>query len=288
MKLEVTEMYSCGLVLEGGGSRGVYTSGVLDVFMENGIEFPYVIGVSAGSCNGASFLGKCIRRQHDITINYINDKRYMGLSHYLKNGEFLNYDWIFGELSYDIMPLNQEEFEKSGAVYCCVVTNAKTGKPEYFYPKTLRPRGCPEIRASCALPGATKGCEIGGELYFDGGIADSIPLKRALEDGCEKAVVILTQHKGFVKQPVNPRTTKLFGKKYPKITEAVLSRHDMYNGQLEYVRQMEKEGRAFVIQPLADLNCPTLEKDTAKLESIYRLGRTQGEQLLDKVRDFIK
>jgi len=280
-------MYNCGLVLEGGGSRGIYTSGVLDAFIENGIEFPYVIGVSAGSCNAASFLGKCKRRQHDITIGYINDKRYMGMSHYLNNGEYLNYDWIFGELSYDLMPLNHEEFEKSNSVLCCVAVNAKTGKAEYFYPKTLRPRGCPELRASCALPLFTKGVEIGGETYFDGGLVDSIPLERALDDGCEKAVVILTQFKGYQKQPVNPRIEKLLGKKYPRITQAVKNRHIIYNAQLEYVKQMEAEGRALVIQPLADLHCPTLEKNTAKLESIYLLGRSQGEQFIDKVKKFM-
>ena len=149
-------MYSCGLVLEGGGNRSIYTSGVLDAFIENNITFPYVIGVSAGSCNGASFLGKMLHRQHDIMLNYANDKRYMGVGNMLKNGEFLNADWIFNDLSYDIYPLNQNNFENSGAVFCCVVTNATTGKPEYLYPKSLRKRGCEEIRASCSLPGATK------------------------------------------------------------------------------------------------------------------------------------
>ena len=281
-------MYKCGLVLEGGGSRGVYTSGVLDVFMENGIEFPYVIGVSAGSCNGVSFLGKNIGRQHDITINYINDERYMGLKHYLRNGEYLNYDWIFGELSYEIMPFNHDNFENSGAVFGCVAVNALTGKPEYFYPKSFREYGCPELRASCALPLFTRGVEIGGELYYDGGLVDSIPLERALDDGCEKAVVILTQCKGYVKQPVNSNFGKLFMKKFPRIVEAVENRHNVYNAQLEYVHKMEEEGRALVIQPLADLDCPTLEKSTAKLESIYQLGRSQGEEMIDKVSEFIK
>ena len=108
-------MYKSGLVLEGGGSRAIYTSGVLDAFVENGITFPYVIGVSAGSCNGASFLGKNIHRQHDITINYVNDKRYMSLGNMIKKGEYLNGDWIFNELSYDINPLNQDEFENSNS-----------------------------------------------------------------------------------------------------------------------------------------------------------------------------
>ena len=281
-------IYKCGLVLEGGGSRGIYSSGVLDVFMENKIEFPYVIGVSAGSCNGASFLGKNLYRQHDITINYVNDKRYMGMNHMLKDGEYLNYDWIFNELSYDLCPLNHDEFENCGSVYCCVVTNANTGEAEYFYPKTLRPRGCPEIRASCSLPGFTKGCEIGGELYYDGGIADSIPLKKALDDGCEKAVVILTQHKGYKKEPLNQKFEMVFKRKYPNLCNAIMNRHEMYNAQLEYVYKMQEEGRAFVIQPLADLNCYPLEKNTVKLESIYRLGRSQGEQIVEQVKKFIK
>ncbi len=280
-------MYSCGLVLEGGGNRSVYTSGVLDAFMENNITFPYVIGVSAGTCNGASFLGKMLHRQHDITLNYANDKRYMGVGNMLKNGEFLNADWIFNELSYDIYPLNQDNFENSGAVFCCVVTNATTGKAEYLYPKSLRKRGCEEIRASCSLPGVTKGYKIGDTLYFDGGLADSIPLERALDDGCQKAVVILTQHRGYVKQPTSQKLKKVF-KKYPLIGEDIANRHIMYNEELQYVRECEKDGSALVIQPSTPLNCPTLEKDKAKLESIYRLGYQNGLENIEKVKEFLK
>lgn len=281
------KMYSNGLVLEGGGSRAIYTSGVLDAFIENSITFPYVIGVSAGSCNGASFLGKCKRRQHDITINYVNDKRYMSMGNILKCGEYLGTEWIFNELTYDIYPLNQEEFEGSNAVFCCVVTNARTGKAEYLYPKTLRPRGCAEIRASCSLPFATKGLEIGGELYFDGGLVDSIPLERALNDGCEKAVVILTQHKGFEKKPINPKLAGMM-KTYPLVGEAAKNRHIMYNKQLEYIHEMEKQGRAYIIQPHTPLDCSTLEKNTVKLESIYQLGYSHGIKHIDGVRKFLE
>lgn len=279
-------MYKSGLVLEGGGTRAIYTSGVLDAFMENDITFPYVIGVSAGTCNGASFLGKSLHRQHDITINYSGDKRYMSIRNMLKTGEYLGSEWIFNELSYDISPLDQDTFDNSGSVFCCVVTNAKTGKAEYLYPDSLRPRGCPEIRASCSLPIATKGCEIGGELYFDGGLADSIPLRRAFDDGCRKSVVILTQHKGYQKPPMNPKLKKAF-KKYPKIGEKIVNRHIMYNKQLEYVKEMHDEGLAYVIQPLTPLECGTLEKSKAKLESIYQLGYRQGIESIDKVKAFI-
>jgi len=280
-------MYNCGLVLEGGGSRGIYTGGVLDAFIENDITFPYVIGVSMGSCSGASFLGKNIRRQHDIILYSAGDKRYASLDNLLKSGEYVNLEWAFGELSYDIYPLNHDNFDNSGAVFCVVATNAKTGKPEYFYPKTLRPYGCPEIRASCSLPAVTNGYEIGEETYFDGGLVDSIPLQRALQDGCAKAIVILTQHKGFVKEPMNEHLEKLF-RQYPLVGKAVVERHNMYNKQLEFVRAMEAEGRALVIQPFTPLNCNALEKNTEKLEAIYQLGYTQGLYNIDKVKEFLK
>ncbi len=280
-------MYNCGLVLEGGGSRGIYTGGVLDAFIEKGIEFPYVIGVSMGSCNGASYLGKALRRQHDVILYSAQDKRYMSLSNLRTSGEYVNFDWAFGELSYDLFPLDHDTFENSGSVFCVVATNAKTGRPEYFYPKSMRDE-CPEIRASCSLPGVTKGMEIGGEIYFDGGLSDSIPLKRALEDGCQKAVVILTQHKGYVKPVTRRQFKKPFQNTYPLIGDAVINRSFFYNEQVNYVRQMEEEGRVLVIQPLTDLKCNALEKSPEKLEAIYQLGYTQGLQNAEKVMEFMK
>lgn len=278
-------MYNSGLVLEGGGNRSIYTSGVLDAFIEKEIEFPYVIGVSAGSCNATSYIAKNYRRQHDIIINYSNDKHYMGLGNILKGHSFLNTDWIFGELAYDISPLNQDEFDKSNTVLCAVATNALTGKPEYFYPKSMR-NGCDELKASCSLPGVTNGVEIGGTTFFDGGLVDSIPLERAFDDGCKKAVVILTQCKGYAKSPMNPKVKKIF-KKFPKIGEAAVNRHIMYNTQLEFVKQCEENGTALVIQPAAPLNVSTLEKDVSKLESIYQLGYKQGLDRADEIKAFL-
>ena len=211
-------MYNNGLVLEGGGNRGIFTSGVLDAFIENGITFPYAIGVSMGSCNAASFIAKNIRRQHDFVIHNCHDKKYMGLWSFTHTGEFLNMDWIFGDLCYNQIPLDYDEFEKSGSVLCAVLTNAETGKAEYFYPKDLREFGCPVIRASCSMPLVTNGVDIGGTKYFDGGVSDSIPLKRAIEDGCKKIVVILTQDESFVKQPVS--AAKLMKRLYKKIPNA--------------------------------------------------------------------
>lgn len=278
-------MYHCGLVLEGGGARGIFTAGVLDAFLDEGIAFPYVIGVSAGSCNGVSFLGKNKGRYHDIIIHYFNDKRYMSAKNILRHGEYINSEWVYGELTYQLCPLNHEAYENSGAVFCCPAVNAKTGKTEYFYPKSFRD-GCAEVQASCSMPLVTKGTEIGGQLYFDGGVTDSIPLLRAFDDGCERAVVILTQHKGYVKKPVSPQIGKLL-RHYPLLAQALLNRHIAYAQQLDYVAQAEQNGSALVIRPAAPLHCSSLEKDTAKLEAIYRLGYKQGQEATEKVKAFL-
>ena len=266
-------MYSCGLVLEGGGNRAIYTSGVLDAFMDQGITFPYVIGVSAGSCNAVSYIGKCRGRQHDISIQYSGDKRFMSLENMIKNGEFLNGEWLFGELSYDLSPLDQEAYDRANTTLCVVVTNALTGKAEYMYPKDFHKRGCPILRASCALPGATKGVVLGKDRYFDGAVTDSIPLAHAYEDGCQKAVVVLTQDRNYQKQPMgHARLIRRIFRKYPLMTRAILNRYKIYNRQLEAVWDAQGRGDAFVIAPDHPLHCPTLERNTDKLEQIYQTG----------------
>lgn len=281
-------MYKSGLVLEGGGLRAIYTSGVLDAVMEAGIEFPYVIGVSAGSCNGVSFLGKNIHRMRDITLGYSSDKRYMSLDSALKNGEYFNTNWVFGELSYDMFPLNYDEFEKSGAVFCVVATNAETGETEYFYPTDFR-NGCEEIKASSAMPLMMKTVKINGTAYCDGGLTDSIPLKRALDDGCEKCVVVLTQDADFVKKPMgHPKLTKGVLKKYPKTAEKLMIRHEMYNAQKKFVFDKEKTGEALIICPSEPLNCPSFEKNPQKLAHIYELGYKNGKDNIERIKEFLK
>lgn len=281
-------MSKIGLVLEGGGIRSLYQSGVLDAFMENNIEFRYVIGVSAGSCNGVSFLGKNLHRMRDITMGYSGDKRYKSVKSILKNGEYLNSKWIFSELSYEIFPLDYETYEKANATMCAVATNAETGLAEYFYPTDFR-GGCEELRASCALPLATMPVEINGKLYYDGGIADSIPLKHAFEDDCDKCVVILTQDKDYVKKPVGPpAAVHRLLKKYPMIAQGVLERHNMYNAQREYVFEQHRLGHAFVICPEEPLNCSTLNVPEEQQKRIYKLGYEQGVKLTQSVKAFIK
>lgn len=281
-------MYKSGLVLEGGGIRGLYSSGVLDAFMENDITFPYVIGVSVGSCNGVSYIGKNLHRMRDITLGYSGDERYKSVKSMLKNGEYLNSKWIFGELAYDMFPLDYDTYEKSHTTLCAVATNAYTGKPEYFYPQGFR-NGCEELRASCALPVATKPVPLGENLYYDGGVSDSIPLKHAFEDGCEKCVVILTQDKNYVKKPMNhERAIKKILKEYPNVAQVVINRHNMYNEQRKYVFEMQKQGKALIICPDEPLHCSTLNVSTEQQKDIYQIGYNQGLEYIDKVKEFIQ
>ena len=287
-KTDNRNIYPNGLVLEGGGLRAIYTSGVLDAFMENNIEFPYVIGVSAGTCNGVSFIGKNLQRMRDISIKYSSDERYMSVKSMFKNGEYLNSKWIFGELTYDLSPLDYDTYEAANTTMCVVATNAKTGKPEYFYPKDFRDN-CEVLRASCALPIATKPVPLGKDVYYDGGLTDSIPLKRAFEDGCKKCVVILTQDKNYIKKPMgHQRIVKRTLRRYPLMAEGILVRHNMYNKQREFVFEQQKLGNAFVICPDRPLNAPTLEKDPQKLKEIYDIGYKQGLANIEKVKEFLK
>lgn len=280
-------MFSSGLVLEGGGLRAAYESGVTDAFIENNITFPYVIGVSAGSCNGVSFIAKNLHRMRDIMVNYAHDERYMGIKSIFKNGEYLNSKWIFGELSYEMFPLNYDEFENSKTKFCVVASNAKTGKAEYFYPTDFR-KGCEIIHASCALPMVTKPVQIGKDMYYDGGICDSIPLKKAYEDGCEKCVVVLTQDRHFIKKPLgHEKAIRKALHKFPLTAEAVINRQKMYNEQRKFVFEQEKLGNVLVLAPRSPLEFHTLDSEPMKIQHIYNLGYEQTIDRIDEIKDFL-
>lgn len=278
-----------GLVLEGGGTRAVYTSGVLDFFLDKDLTFDYIIGVSAGSCNGTSFLAKNRGRQHDLTVKYVHDKRYMGIKPLKESGNFLNIPWIFGELAYETMPLDFDTFERADTRLVAVVTNALTGLPEYHDVENLREE-CSILAASCAMPLATKGVTVNGMMCYDGGITDSIPLEHALADGCDRAVVILTQHKGYQKKPLGPRSEKVLQKmlgQYPVLAQKVRDRYMMYNRQLEYTYEKERQAQAFVIQPSQPLECSSLERNVQKLEWVYQLGYSDAKASLENLLRFM-
>ena len=195
-------MKKIGIVLEGGGMRGIYTAGVLDFFINKNIYFPYVIGVSAGACHALNYLSGQKGRDKDIALKFLGDKRYLSFRNLIRTGEIFGFDFIFGELSEKLLPFDYKAFEKSKQELVVGVTNCITGQCEYFYKsKTSTYEILKVVRASSSLPFISKEVIINGKAYMDGGISSSIPLKKAIDDGCEYNIVVLTRNKGYRKKP---------------------------------------------------------------------------------------
>lgn len=275
-----------GLVLEGGGMRGIYTAGVLDFFVENKIDFDYCIGVSAGACNAVSFAAKQRKRQYYLYIDYIKDKRYLGLSSLIKTGDFLGTDFIFNELAYNLIPMDCEAFEKSKCKVKAVVTNAITGKAEYMPVENIS-NGCPVVQASSSLPIVSHFVEIDGKYYCDGGMSDSIPIKKSIDDGNEKNVIILTRDENYIKEPVNTFLMEKMYRQFPKLIDCIKQRHIVYNEQVRLVKELEAQGKAFVIRPQAPVNIGSLNRDVDKLKTLYFDGYQDARSRYDDLCGFL-
>lgn len=280
-------MFDCALILEGGGMRGVYTAGILDYFLEQGLEFSSVYGVSAGALNGANF----VSRQHGRSIRtfteYLDDERYSGARYLFKNGDWFNIDFVYNEIPNKLDVVDWDTFAASKTKFYAVLSNVVTGKAEYHRVTDLR-KQMDTVRRSASLPLLSTIVNINGKKYLDGGICDSIPLYRSIQDGNRKNVVILTQHRGFEKQPVsNMGLVKLRYRRYPKFVRANRYRHLMYNNQTKYVYQKEKDGQAFVIQPKEPVNIDRLEKDTEKLWRLYRAGYNDAKENFDRLMKYL-
>lgn len=278
-----------GITMEGGANRTIYSCGVTDVFLEENIMPDYFIGVSAGAAFGVSYLSGQKGRNLRIARNYVADKRYMGLPHLLNRKErnFFNIDFVFGEIPNKLCPFDFEAFKAFPGEAIAVVTNIHTGKAEY---KKI-PRDDNSFRilvASCALPLLFQPVKLGNHYYLDGGIADSVPYKKAIEAGCDKNIVILTRPRDYRKK--TDQTVKISSKmyrRYPKIAEAMLGRADKYNACLDELYQLEKEGKAFVIAPKDTYGVGRAEKNLEKLEQLYDEGYYQTKLLIPKLREYL-
>ena len=280
-------MYSCGLVLEGGGNRAIYTSGVLDAFMDQGITFPYVIGVSAGSCNAVSYIGKCRGRQHDISIQYSGDKRFMSLENMIKNGEFLNGEWLFGELSYDLSPLDQEAYDRANTTLCVVVTNALTGKAEYMeVPR--RDEKFLLLQATCALPLMFPIYHLDGKPYLDGGASDAIPFRRAFDQGCDRAIVILTKPRNFVRkaEKLQPLIERKYCQ-YPNFCQTMRERAEKYNADKEELFELERQGKVLIFAPDSLHGVGRIEHNVEKLRLLWGEGYQHGVERMEELESFL-
>lgn len=270
-----------GLVLEGGGMRGLFTAGVLDVMMERDIKVDGIVGVSAGACFGCNYLSKQPGRILRYNINMINEPRYMSLRNFLRTGNLMDGEFAYHTLPDEIDIFDRETYAQSDVEYHIVCTDVLTGEPVY---KRLTPPADYEflewLRASSSLPLVSKPVEVGGRLMLDGGMSDSIPLKYFQDQGFERNIVVLTQPLGFTKKRTKLMPLfRIFMRKYPAIIEVMNRRHLMYNAQLAYLAQEEKAGRITIIAPDDTLPIGRTEQNAERMKQVYQMGRKAAEQI---------
>ncbi len=277
-----------GLVLEGGGMRGCFTAGILDFFIEKDINFSHVYGVSAGCIMGANYIGGQKDRGFRTFTSYIGNKDYHGVGQWLKHGDFYNVDFAYRKIPFELDRADFEAYRNNPAKFYSVISNIETGKAEYYHITDIE-KEMDYMRASASLPLISHPVQLDGKKFLDGGICDSIPLEKSIEHGNKKHVVILTQHRGFVKKPSsNKYIAKKIYKKYPLFIKAMANRHIMYNNQLDLVYNKEKQGSVFVLQPRVPVEIARLEKDKAKLKALYRDGYEYRKNIYPDLIEFLE
>lgn len=280
---------STGLVLEGGGMRGLYTAGILDFFLEQNLQLPYVIGVSAGACHAASYISRQCGRNKRVNIGYIKDPRYISYRNLIKTKSLFGMDFVFNEIPNHLEPFDYETFYQSDQSYFIGTTNCVTGEPIYFDAK----KSSPEIilkalMASSSLPFVSPLVEIQGKVLLDGGIVDPIPVRRSIEDGNKKQVVILTRNKDYRKKPFKSKwLAHCFYSKYPEFREAMFNRHVIYNETLDFIEELVNSDQAFVIRPSEPLQVGRLERNPQKLTDLYKLGYRDAESSYQQLKGFL-
>lgn len=280
-------MLQTGLVLEGGGMKGVYTAGVLDFFLDKGVEFSAVYGVSAGACCMASFLSKQRKRAYDVTVDYLETKRYCGVRSLLTTGDLFQVDTAYHLIPEYLNPYDHETFKQYEGRAYSVATDIATGRPEYFRIRDMR-EDMDKIRASASLPLVSRNVKIGGRYYLDGGISDAIPLQKSIMDGNRKNVVVMTKERGYVRKPT--RQLALFRaryRKYPRVAELMAEYHIRYNRQVEYIERLEREGKVFVLRPGQASGVGRVEKDAEKLRTLYERGYQDAAEHYEALMQYL-
>ena len=270
------------LVLEGGGLRGVFTCGVLDCFMDNGIRFPFIVGVSAGACNGLSYMSGQRGRAKASNIDLMEKHHYIGFKYLLTQRCIMDFKLLFEDFPEKIIPYNYEAYFSNPDRFVMVTTNCLTGKAEYFEEKSSPERVMDIVRASSSLPFVSPITYVDGIPMLDGGIADSIPVEYAMNQGYSKILVILTRNKGYRKKERPIRMSKTFYKKYPELQKAIIRRNSEYNRTMDLIEKLEDEGKIMVIRPLKPVEVSRMEKDTAKLTALYEEGYEIAKEFISK------
>ena len=276
-----------GLVLEGGGFRGMYTCGVIDVFMENHIDFDQVVGVSAGAAFGCNIKSRQIGRALRYNKRFCRDPRYSGLKSFIKTGDLYNKEFAYGIVPTILDPFDTKTFKENPLRFTLVCTDIHTGKPIYHEIENGDAIDIEWIRASSSIPIVSKPVKLDGYELLDGGVSDSIPVDWMLERSC-KTVVVLTRDKSYRKKPMKYiNLLKKAFKEYPKLQKALENRHIVYNETLDRIEQLEREGRIFVIRPSKPIACAMIEKDPNHLQEIYNIGRKDALNCLNDLKEYL-
>ena len=260
------------LVLEGGGMRGVFTAGVLDNFMDRGIQFPYVIGVSAGACCALSYMAHQRGRAKYGNIDLLEQYNYIGIGNLIFKGNIMDFDLLFHTFPEKIYPYDYEALARNSARFEIVTTSCLTGKPCYYDERQSPRRIIDIVKASSSMPFVSPIVYVDGEPMLDGGIADSIPLMRAIEQGYKNNMVVLTRNIGYRKPDKPSRVPFFCYRKYPAMRKAIMERNAMYNRQIEQVERLEEEGKVTVVRPVNPIVVDRIERDCNKLLALYNEG----------------
>ena len=276
-----------GLVLEGGAMRGLFTAGVLDIFLDNNVEVTDVVGVSAGTLFGVNYVSKQRGRALRYNLKYINDKRYMNVKSWLKTGNLINKDFTYYKLPFQLDVFDNKTFKESPINFFATVTNIETGEAEFVKIKDAY-KQMETLRATSALPFISEIIEVGGKKYLDGGISNSIPIDFFEKQDFDKVIVILTRPITYRKEKTTGIQYKLFYKKYPKLVEKLENRYKEYNDTVDKIVELEKEGKLFVIRPSENITIKRLEKDIEKLQKVYDLGLKDGNNIIEDLKQYLE
>lgn len=268
-----------GLVLEGGGMRGMYTAGVLDVLLDAGIRAECAVGVSAGALFGVNYVSGQKGRAVRYNKRFNGDRNYMGLLPLLREGNFISTEYAYEWVPHELDPFDDEAYQAAGIPFYAVVTDVETGKPAYLPIRSVFEQ-MDTLRASGSLPFVSRAVEIQGKKYLDGGISDSIPFLWMGTQGPEKQVVVLTRDASYRKSPAT-RAVSLYRLKYPKIADQLRTRHLRYNHSLAELRRWERDGKAFVFRPSSPIRLSTLERSPERIQEVYDLGVRDAKAQLD-------
>jgi predicted patatin/cPLA2 family phospholipase len=280
---------NAALVLEGGALRSIYTSGVLDVFMENGLEFSCVIGVSAGALNAANYMANHIGRSARINILHSNDSNYFGIKQFLLKGSIFNFNYLFYSPIKDLYPYNENTFITSEQKFLICATDCETGKAIYFEKHNYREL-VQALQASSSIPLVSKPVYIDDKICIDGAIADPIGIHKAFSEGFDKQVVILTRQDEYKSTKTSRLAKYLFKivyKRYPDLINSLNNSYLVYNSLIEEINEMEKENKIFVIRPSREIKIKSIEKDARKLIDLYFLGREDARRSLKKLYEYL-